>query len=80
MVYLISGINKHLNMLLIREKLSEELKLNIPTKCIWNYLDSKWNIEAAVSNKHCPQLFKFINLYAEGDNCSIFINTNNFRI
>lgn len=45
-----SGINKHLSMLLLREKISEDLKVNIPTKCIWKYLESKWDINAAVNN------------------------------
>lgn len=35
-------------MLLIRDKISKELKVNIPSKCIWQYLDSKWDLEAAV--------------------------------
>ncbi|XP_050527310.1 muscle M-line assembly protein unc-89-like [Daktulosphaira vitifoliae] len=42
-----AGINKHLSMCLIREKLSKELKLNIPSQCIWKYLWSRWNMDAA---------------------------------
>jgi len=39
-------------MLLLREKVSQELKLNIPTKCIWSYLKTKWNIDAADAVEH----------------------------
>lgn len=51
-IYFISGINKHLNMLIIRELVSKELNLNISTKSIWKYLDKKWNIEESVNNKY----------------------------
>lgn len=37
-------------MLLLKEKISKELKLNIPIKVLWNYLSSKWDIRAAVNN------------------------------
>lgn len=76
---LISGANKHLNMMLLREMLSKEHNLNIPTKCIWYFLDSYWDIEAAVCNKHCPLLFKFINVI-KCENFSIFNNLNIFRM
>jgi len=49
-LYLVSGINKHLSILLLKEKISKELKLNIPIKVLWNYLSAKWDIRAAVNN------------------------------
>jgi len=48
MHFLVLGINKHLSMLLLREKVSKDLKLKVPTKCIWRYLKTKWDIDAAV--------------------------------
>lgn len=33
---------------MIRESVSKELKLNVSTKQIWDYVHSKWNIEAFV--------------------------------
>ncbi|XP_050439349.1 uncharacterized protein LOC126844906 [Adelges cooleyi] len=42
-----AGINKHLSMMFIREKISKELKLNIPSESIWKYLHSKWDMQEA---------------------------------
>jgi len=48
-LYLVSGINKHLSILLLKEKISKELQVNIPIKVLWNYVTSKWDIRAAVN-------------------------------
>jgi len=50
-LYLVSGINKHLSMILLKEKMEKELKLNIPIEVLWNYVSAKWDIRAAVNNK-----------------------------
>lgn len=42
-----TGINKHMYMLMISEVMSNDLKLNMPTNLIWNYLNSKWDMLAA---------------------------------
>ncbi|KAL4105231.1 hypothetical protein QTP88_020493 [Uroleucon formosanum] len=46
------GINKHLSVLLLKEKISKELKLNIPISILWNYLSDKWDIRAADIIEH----------------------------
>ncbi|CAI6357503.1 unnamed protein product [Macrosiphum euphorbiae] len=46
------GINKHLSILLLKEKISKELELNIPIKVLWNYMSSKWDIRAADIIEH----------------------------
>ncbi|XP_016662292.1 uncharacterized protein LOC100160059 [Acyrthosiphon pisum] len=46
------GINKHLSIILLKEKISKELKLNIPVKVLWNYLSAKWDIRAADIIEH----------------------------
>lgn len=63
------GINKHLNILLLQEKMNHELKRHIPTKSIWKYLESKWNIQAAVITFN---LYNCYNIH--------FIIIKNFRI
>ncbi|XP_060873268.1 uncharacterized protein LOC132947088 [Metopolophium dirhodum] len=42
-----SGINKHLSILLLKEKITKELQVNIPIKVLWNYVTAKWDIRAA---------------------------------
>ena len=48
-LYLVSGINKHLSIILLKEKMSKELQVNVPIKVLWNYLSAKWNIKVAVN-------------------------------
>jgi hypothetical protein len=43
-------MNKHLNVLLIRERMVEELNCYVSTLYIWQYLNIKWDIEVAVNN------------------------------
>ncbi|XP_029345721.1 MRG/MORF4L-binding protein-like [Acyrthosiphon pisum] len=43
----IGGINKHLTMLLLKEKMHKQLKLNIPIKVLWDYVSAKWDIRFA---------------------------------
>lgn len=38
-------------MLLIREQLCEDLKINIPSACIWNYLNTKFDLSIDVNFK-----------------------------
>ncbi|KAL4088786.1 hypothetical protein QTP88_023870 [Uroleucon formosanum] len=40
-------INKHLSILLIKEKMHKELNLNIPIGVLWNYMSDMWNIRCA---------------------------------
>lgn len=47
-----SGINKHLSMLLLKEKIYKELKINVPTKILWDYVKTKWDIRAADIIEH----------------------------
>lgn len=37
-------------MLILKERMSKELKIDIPIDAIWNYVSSKWDIRAAVNN------------------------------
>jgi len=47
---LVSGINKHLNILLIKERMIKQFNIDAPVKIIWSYISTKWNIRAAVNN------------------------------
>lgn len=42
-----AGVHKHLNMLLIREDVSKNLKKTVPTAAIWKYLHSYWDTDIA---------------------------------
>jgi len=69
------GINKHLNILLIHERLSEYYKQDISTKSIWKYLEKKWNcryadkVEQVIDNNDTAEDFdlpeEYDQLYAE---------------
>lgn len=48
MFHFILGINKHLNMLMISEAVSKDLKLNISSRRLWNYVTTKWDMSAIV--------------------------------
>ncbi|VVC33955.1 Hypothetical protein CINCED_3A024561 [Cinara cedri] len=45
------GIKKFINVLIIQDNIREQLKISIPFKCIFEYLNSRWNIEAADSKE-----------------------------
>jgi len=37
-------------MFLLQRKLHEETKVDIPVEAIWNYMESRWDLKAAVNN------------------------------
>ncbi|XP_022174065.1 uncharacterized protein LOC111036367 [Myzus persicae] len=41
------GINKHLNLLVLKERINKQLKIDIPINVLWSYISSKWDIRAA---------------------------------
>lgn len=46
-------MHKHTNMLLIRERISNKLKVCVPTSAIWKYVTSRWKPYPGVSfNKY----------------------------
>jgi len=46
------GINKHLSIFLLKEKLKKQFDIDLPNEVIWDYLATKWDLKAADILEH----------------------------
>uniref|UniRef100_A0A2S2NFS2 MRG-binding protein n=1 Tax=Schizaphis graminum TaxID=13262 RepID=A0A2S2NFS2_SCHGA len=46
------GINKHLSIFLLKEKLKKQFDIDLPNEVIWDYLETKWDLKAADILEH----------------------------
>lgn len=50
-----AGVNRHFHMICIRDKFSQNIGRQVPSKVIWDHLSTMYDMQALVSRNRRPQ-------------------------